>query len=329
MAGHSAAEAVGLTIDLARYCDELGYHRFWVAEHHNSKHFANPCPEILATAVASRTRRIRVGSGGVMLSHYNPLKVAECFRMLATLFPDRIDLGIGRAPGGSQLTTRALAWPHAPLPTEFYAEQAQLLAGLLQNQLPADHGFAGLQLMPDNTPTPALWMLGSSGGSARLAGQLGYKLALARFIAAEHCQPQIFADYRQAWQQAGHEGEPETLLAIACICAETDEEARWRAGTAVYRKLSMQFGGQPGFEPEEPLLSPDQVQDRYRQLPRSQQAIFDQILAGYTVGSPANCMDEIERLAAEFGVNEIAMVSVTHTHQQRLDSVRLIAEQAF
>jgi luciferase family oxidoreductase group 1 len=124
-----------LTVELAKLCDELNYHRFWVAEHHSSVHFANPCPEILMAHLASVTTRIKIGSGGVMLSHYSPLKVAECFAMMGSLFPDRIDLGVGRAPGGTGLTSAALAFPDHPSNGQFYSQQAQLLEIIYQRHL--------------------------------------------------------------------------------------------------------------------------------------------------------------------------------------------------
>ncbi|MCY0963830.1 MsnO8 family LLM class oxidoreductase [Parathalassolituus penaei] len=316
---HSKQQAPHLTLELARLCDELGYHRYWVAEHHDSQHFANPCPEIMVGAVAAVTRRMRIGSGGVMLSHYSPYKVAECFRMLATLYPDRIDLGVGRAPGGTGLASRALAFPYSPHHGDLYPQQAQMLSGFLRDGLPDQNPFHSLRVMPDNEPTPELWMLGSSGGSAGLAGHLGYNLALARFIDPDNCKPDIFAEYDAQWREAGHEGKGNRMLAIACICADSDEEARLVAGTAVYRKLAAQSGLREDF------LTPEQVRDRYQQLSKSQQAMFDHIEAGYTIGSPQRCMDEIRTLASAFDCQEVALVTVTWSQQARMDSYRLLA----
>ena len=315
---HSKREAPHLTLELARLCDELGYYRYWVAEHHDSQHFANPCPEIMVGAVASVTRRIRVGSGGVMLSHYSPLKVAECFRMLATLYPDRIDLGIGRAPGGTSLTSRALAFPHSPHHGDLYPQQAQLLAGFLNGDLAAQPAFQTIRVMPDNESTPELWMLGSSGGSAGLAGHLGYNLALARFIDPDNCRPEIFAEYQNQWRAAGYAGEGNRMLAIACICAETDDEAHWLAGTAVYRKMAAQSGWREDF------LTPDEVRDRYRQMSVSERDRFDHIESGYTIGSARRCRDDIDTLVAAFGCSEVALVTITWSQQARLDSYRLL-----
>ncbi|RTE66218.1 MsnO8 family LLM class oxidoreductase [Amphritea opalescens] len=311
---HAAIDAPRLTIELAQLCDTLGYYRYWVAEHHDSIHFANPCPEIMIAAIASVTQNIRVGSGGVMLSHYSPLKVAESFKMMATLFPDRIDLGIGRAPGGTGLTSQALAYPHQPHHGDLYANQAQLLKGFIEGNLPDNNPFSTIKVLPDSSPQPELWMLGSSGGSAGLAGHLGYNIALARFIDPDNCHPSIFSEYLQQWQQAGHPQKPNKMVAIACICAETEAEAKLRAGTAVYRKLAAQLGMREAF------LTPSEVQDRYREFPASHQAQYDHILNGYTVGTPEQCSEEINQLAQDFDCDEIATVAVTHSQADRLDS---------
>ena len=311
---HPAIAAPSLTVELAKTCDELGYYRYWVAEHHDSIHFANPCPEIMVAHIASVTKNIRVGSGGVMLSHYSPLKVAESFKMMATLFPDRIDLGIGRAPGGTNVTSHALAFPHQPNHGDQYAQQALLLKGFIEGNLPENNPFHAIQVLPDSTPEPELWMLGSSGGSAGLAGQLGYNIALARFIDPDNCHPSIFTEYLEQWKRAEHQGTPNKMLAIACICAETEEEAKLRAGTAVYRKLAAQLGIREAF------LTPAEVQDRYKAFPVSHQAEYDNILKGYTVGTSEQCAEEINQLAKAFDCDEVATVAVTHSQADRLDS---------
>jgi luciferase family oxidoreductase group 1 len=317
---HSKKEAPLLTVELAKLCDELNYYRFWVAEHHDSMHFANPCPEILMAHLASVTQRIKIGSGGVMLSHYSPLKVAECFSMMATLFPGRIDLGVGRAPGGTGLTSAALAFPNAPSNGQFYADQALLLEKFITDTFKKNHPFSPINVMPDMSNTPELWMLGSSGGSAKLAGQLGYHLALARFIDPDSCNPSIFEEHEKAWRKARHERELQRILAIACICAETKEEAKLRAGTAVYRKLSTKIGANEDF------LTPVQVRDCYNTLPLSHQALYDQIEASYTIGTPDQCWAELESFSHDFKTSEISLITVTHSQSDRLDSYRLLAK---
>ena len=312
--------AAQLSIELAKACDTLGYERYWVAEHHNSGQFAGPSPEILIAAIASVTQNMRIGSGGVMLNHYSPLKIAEVFNMLAALFPQRIDLGIGRAPGGDGLATAALAWPNAPQDGSNYPTQAATLKALLTKELPDDHPWANLHISPQHNVPPQLWMLGSSGGSAELAGQLGMHLALARFISPDHCHPSIFDAYTRAWDNAGHNGPAQRMLAIGAFCADTKEQAELLAGTAVYRKMMTSMGH------KNPLLSPEQVQDNYAKLSVSQQAEYDHLLRGYTVGTADQCNTEIEQLAKQFNTTEIAIVTVTYDFESRLESYRLLID---
>jgi luciferase family oxidoreductase group 1 len=312
------ANAARMSIELAKACDSMGYHRYWVAEHHNSPQFAGPSPEILIASIASVTQNMRVGSGGVMLSHYSPYKVAEVFNMLSALFPGRIDLGIGRAPGGDQLASSALAWPSQPQNASSYPAQASTLKSLLENTMPDDHPWADLHISPVQDDGPELWMLGSSGGSAELAGQVGMHLALARFISPDHCTPDIFDVYESAWRAAGHEGAPKRMLAIGAFCAETQEEAELLASTAIYRKMQMYSG-----EREE-LLAPEAVQDRRKDFTASMEAQYLHLLSGYTVGTPERCLEEINGLAKAFATDEIALVTVTHDFGARLENYRLL-----
>ena len=312
--------AARASITLATACDKLGYTRYWVAEHHNSPQFAGPSPEILIASIASATQHMRIGSGGVMLSHYSPFKVAEVFNMLNALFPDRIDLGIGRAPGGDALASSALAWPNQPQSANQYPTQAATLKALLQQCIPNDHPWSQLNISPVVDHTPQMWMLGSSGGSAELAGQVGMNLALARFISADHCTPDIFSTYESAWQAAGHQNTPDRMLAIACFCADTQEEADLLASTAIYRKMMVQTGDR------EPLLTPQEVHNRRKAFTPAQQAQYTHIANSYTIGTPERCQSEIVELASAFKAQEIAIVTVTHDFSARLKSYQLLAK---
>ena len=314
------ANAAQASLELAKACDELGYTRYWVAEHHNSPQFAGPSPEILIASIAGVTRNMRIGSGGVMLSHYSPFKVAEVFNMLNALFPDRIDLGIGRAPGGDALASSALAWPAQPQSANHYPTQAVTLKSLLQQNVPQDHPWSQLHITPQVDSAPQMWMLGSSGGSAELAGQVGMNLALARFISADHCTPDIFNAYQKAWKAADHNGVPKRMLALACFCADTSEEAELLASTAIYRKMMVQTGDR------EALLSPEQVQDRRKSFTAAQEAQYDHIASGYTTGTAEHCCAEIDSLAKAFDVQEVALVTVTHDFTARLKSYELLAK---
>jgi luciferase family oxidoreductase group 1 len=227
---------------------------------------------------------------------------------------------VGRAPGGTGQTTSALAYPNTPNSIDQYDSKAHQLEGFIHNSLPSDHPYQGINVLPDCASIPELWMLGSSGGSAALAGQLGYNIALARFINPDGCSPEIFAEHKKAWLQAGHDREPNKMLAIAAICAETEEEAKLRAGTAVYRKMAAQFGKRDDF------LTPAEVRDQYQQWAPSMQATYDHILSGYTVGTAEQCWEEIHQLAREFSCEEISIVTVTHSQNDRLESYRLLGQ---
>jgi luciferase family oxidoreductase group 1 len=226
--GGTAAQALQETVELARAAEGFGYRRYWVAEHHNTASFAGTAPEILVGQIAARTSTIRVGSGGVMLSHYSALKVAETFRMLAAFYPGRIDVGIGRAPGSDPTTALALAYPKAVADLNAFPDQVADLAGYLSGHLPEGHPFAGIAAQPGPPASggPALWLLGSSDYSARLAALLGLPFAFADFFGnAGDIGPQVAALYRRQFQPSAYLQEPKLTVAVHVICAPTAEQA--------------------------------------------------------------------------------------------------------
>src|SRR5437899_4987723 len=220
--GGAVADAIHETLDLAEACDRLGYHRYWLAEHHSTPGLAGSSPEVLIGQVAARTSRIRVGSGGVMLQHYSPLKVAESFRVLETLFPGRVDLGIGRAPGSDQLTARALRDDASP---EYFPQQVADLVGFLHGTLPAGHPFAHVLAMPTGPTAPEVWLLGSSDQSAAMAAHFGTAFSFAHFINADG-GGQITRAYAHAFKPSAVLAEPQASVAVFVVCAPTEEEAR-------------------------------------------------------------------------------------------------------
>lgn len=318
--GLNTTTAPNASVSLALECEKLGYHRFWLAEHHDSVHFAGAAPEILVTRIASATKQMRVGTGGIMLTHYSPYKVAETFALLGGLFPGRIDLGVGRAPGGHQLCTQALASPGTPSRHEQFPQQAADLCAFLRGEFTSDHPYSNLSFKLEHSAMPSLWMLGSGGGSSKLAGQLGMGLALARFISPQTCSPEIFKVYAASYRQAGNKNSPPRLLALAVVCAPTDEEAQYIAGTAAYRKMMA------GSYIKHPLLSPSEVASRYARMNSYERTIFDETLNDMIIGSPSTCRDRIFELAQNFECNEIGIVTVTYTHADRLRSYELLAK---
>jgi luciferase family oxidoreductase group 1 len=319
--GSTGAASLRETVELARLVDSLGYSRYWVAEHHGGPLLAGPSPEVLIGPIASATRNLRVGSGGVMLPHYSPLKVAESFSVLSGLFPGRIDLGIGRAPGTDPNTTFALQRDRRePSPDDFPQQLAELVA-YLRDEMPADHPFARHSALPGLPETPELWLLGSSMQSALWAAELGLPYAFADFISAVGAP---YADeYRARFVPSAELAEPYTVVAVSAICAETDEEAK-RLSSSVTMAMRMLRRGRPI-----PLPTPERAVEWLAEenarprppidpdRPRTRRMI---------TGAPATVRGEIEEVAAEYGAQEVLVVTITHSPAARRRSYALIAE---
>ena len=251
--GGTATEAIQETLVLAEHADRLGYSRYWLAEHHSSGGLAGAAPEVLMGQVAARTSRIRVGSGGVMLSHYSPLKVAENFRVLEALFPGRIDLGIGRAPGSDQRTARALRHGPGAVPLEHFPQQLADLIGFLHDELPSGHPFGGVRAMPAGPTAPPIWMLGSSGDGAALAAHFGTAFSYAHFINAVGGVDAMRA-YRESVPAVATSGVAQASVAVFALCAETEEAAERLARCRdlfIVRLYTGRFGPFPSVEEAE------------------------------------------------------------------------------
>src|SRR3954468_23359573 len=229
--GSTASDALHNTLDLARLADELGYTRYWVAEHHGTPGLASAAPEVLIGPVAAATERIRVGSGGIMLPHYSPFKVAETFSALSGLYPGRIDLGLGRAPGTDGLTMYALQRDRREAAPDDSPQQLSELLGYLNGDLPAKHPFARLaSTLPGLPERPEPWLLGSSPQSAIWAAELGLPYSFADFINPGGAE--IARSYQEAFADGVREPRPHTLVAVWAICAETEEEAQRLAASS-------------------------------------------------------------------------------------------------
>ena len=315
--GGTAADAVHETLQLAELADRLGYYRYWLAEHHSSAALAGSSPEILIGQVAMRTANLRVGSGGVMLSHYSPLKVAENFRMLETLFPGRIDLGIGRAPGSDQRTARALRQGLGHLGIEHFPEQIADLIAFLHDRLAADHPFAGVRAMPAGPTAPEIWLLGSSDASAMYAARFGAAFAFAHFISTEG-GPEAMRAYREAFRPSASLREPCGNVAVFALCADTDAEARRQARSRdlfLLRLYTGRFGPYPSVEEAESYPYTD------RDL-----AIIQHTRQRTIAGPPERVRERLLAVGAEYGVDELVIVSMTHDFKARLRSYELLAE---
>lgn len=314
--GRTGADAVRETLRLAVAADELGYYRYWVAEHHAANSFASSTPEVLLARVASITSRIRVGSGGVMLMHYSPLKVAENFRMLEAMFPARIDLGIGRAPGGEQHAAYALqAAGGAPTLERFPAQVADLIA-YLHDALPEDHPHARTRAMPDGASAPGVWLLGSGGDSAKLAAHFGCAFSFAQFINGADGSRVLHA-YRQHFHPSLFLKEPSASAAVFAICAETEAEARRLASSAELWRLRLERGIERPF--------PTIEDARRHPYSEAELARLVQLRARNIVGSPEQVKRQLLATAEHYGVDELLLVTITHDFEARLRSYELIA----
>src|SRR4051812_26352604 len=308
--GSTGAQALRNTVDLARLADALGYHRYWVAEHHGGPMLSRPSPEARRGRLASATERLRVGSGGVMLPHYSPLKVAESFSVLSGLFPGRIDLGIGRAAGTDPLTTFALQRDRREAAPDDFPQQLSELIALLDDDIPADHPFARLpKALPGRPERPELWLLGSSAQSAIWAAQLGVPYAFADFINPGGAE--IAQLYRQRCS-----GEPQVAVAAWVICAETDSEAQRLASSSRMTLRLLRQGQLIPVPPPEKALAYLEEQGAGTSTPGRRGII----------GSPETVRAGVEQLATDYGAQEVIAVTITYDHEARRRSYELLGE---
>jgi luciferase family oxidoreductase group 1 len=293
--GSSGPEALHNTIDLARLADQLGYHRYWVAEHHGGAMLAGPSPEALIGPIASATERIRVGSGGVMLPHYSPLKVAESFSLLAGLYPGRIDLGLGRAPGTDGLTMYALQRDRRQAAPDDFPQQMAELMGYLNGTLPDDFPFRRLaEVLPGLPEKPEVWLLGSSHQSAIWAQEWGLPYAFADFIHPNG-------------------GDRADIVCVSAICADSDEEAERLASSGRMAFSMLRMGRPIRVPPVEKALRFLET----REPPSGRRAVL---------GSPETVKRGLEDIAKSYDADEVMVVTITHDHAARRRSYELIAE---
>ncbi|MDZ4870216.1 MAG: LLM class flavin-dependent oxidoreductase [Alphaproteobacteria bacterium] len=321
--GGTAADAVRETIELAKIAERLGYSRYWLAEHHNTTSFAGSTPEVLIARVAAETSRIRVGSGGIMLPHYSPLKVAENFRMLETMYPGRVDLGIGRAPGSDGRTAIALQAGPQAWDVGVFPQQAELLRHYLEESAglaswPDNHAYRQIHASPRGPGMPEMWMLASSVNGAVYAAELGLPLSFAHFISPDGGGPDAAEVYRQRFKPHREGDRPHVGVAVFAIAADTDEETERLALTRnlwVMQLLRNQAGPFPS--PEEAAAYPFTEADRVQIRAISSRGVTgtaDKVKAG------------LEKLVAAYGADELTVLSITYEFEARVRSYELIAE---
>jgi luciferase family oxidoreductase group 1 len=303
--GSTAGDALHNSVDLARVADDLGYIRYWVAEHHGTQGLACASPEALIGPIAAATSRLRVGSGGVMLPHYSPLKVAETFSMLSGLFPGRIDLGIGRAAGTTPKIAFALQRDRRQASPDDFREQLDELLNYLANR--TSFRFE----------SPEVWLLGSSQDSAVWAAELGLPYVFADFINPNGAR--VARYYREQFAPSDRTGSPRTGVAVWAICAETDAEAE-RLSLSFRMMMTMLFRGRS---------IPVPTVERAQRFLEEEGLLVDQVPVGRRIitGAPARVREAIEAVARDYEAEEVLIVNILHDHAARRRSYELIARE--
>jgi luciferase family oxidoreductase group 1 len=318
--GSTAGDALRNSLDLARHADTLGLRRYWLAEHHNAGSLACSAPEIMIGQIAAVTRTIRVGSGGIMLPNHTPLKVAETFRVLHALFPGRIDLGLGRAPGTDPRTAAALRRSRDAMAIDDFPERLDELARYLDDDAPPRTGVTGtIRAIPTNVPSPELWMLGSGdAGGAAIAAQRGLGFAFAHHINPDNFT-RALRRYRETFVPSEHRQEPWAILALAVVCADSDAKAERLAssGALAMTRFLQGVRDRPLPTVEEALAYRYDADEEALRAGRSSHVI---------VGSAARVRDRVMALVEEARADEVMVLTHVHSHEARKRSYELLAQ---
>ncbi|SNC61095.1 luciferase family oxidoreductase, group 1 [Hymenobacter gelipurpurascens] len=314
--GRTPREALQHTLDLARLTDRLGFTRFWVSEHHNANSLAGSAPEVLLARIGAETTRIRLGSGGVMLPHYSPLKVAENFRLLEALYPGRIDLGIGRAPGTDRLTAYALN-PHNTFSDEDFGAQLMDLKAFLHDEEVPDTIHEKVKAAPFVDTVPELWLLSSSGQSGLFAAHMGAAFSFAHFINPVG-GPKMVQLYRERFQPSAELSEPLANVAVFVLCADTEAKAQELADTLALQMLKLELGNRTPVGPYASVADFPLAPEQRHRLAHHRRRIIS--------GTPEQVKEQTTQLAAHYQVDEVVAVTITYDYQDRLRSYELLAE---
>ena len=316
--GRDQDQAIRETLELARLCDALGYRRYWLSEHHNNDSIVGTAPEVLMAAIAATTRRIRVGSAGVMLPHYAALKVAEQFRVLEAIAPGRIDLGIGRAPGSDPLTAFALN-PNAAAAADAFPEQVRdLQAWVTGAPLPEGHPYARIQAHPLGPTSPDLWILGSSDYGARLAAYFGLPYAYAYFFTEGRGTDEALELYRRFYRPSARYPEPQATICVWALAADTEAEARHQLQTREFWRVGFEQGLRSALvSPEDAAAHPYSDAER---------ATIEKLRRRALVGTGEQVAERLVELAQRFALDELVVVTWTFDPAPRRRSYELLAD---
>ncbi len=315
--GTPPAKALRNSIDLAHHVDRLGYVRYWVAEHHNLSSVASPVPAIMIGQIAAATQQIRVGSGGVMLPNHAPLVVAEQFKMLEALFPGRVDLGLGRAPGTDGATAYALRSRLDRREGDDFLERLHELMLWETREFPEGHPYNNVMAMPNDTPLPPIWLLGSSDYSAELSAQLGMGFAFAHHFAS-HDAVEAMMNYRNRFTPSRWRGTPHAILAVAAIVADTDDEAERLASSADLNRLRRDRGQYAPLPSVEESLAYPYTESERASVARNRSRLF--------VGSPATVMQKLQPMIDASRPDELMVITAVYDHGARKKSYDLLAD---
>ncbi|HTE16261.1 MAG TPA: LLM class flavin-dependent oxidoreductase [Burkholderiales bacterium] len=318
--GKTQDTAIRETLALARHCDALGYHRYWVSEHHNSGNIVGTAPEVLMAAIAATTPRIRVGSAGVMLPHYSAFKVAEQFRVLEAIAPGRIDLGLGRAPGSDRLTAHALNPHPQDVHDQFPQQVNELQHWVSGTPLPDDHPFKKVIAHPTGPSHPEMWILGSSDYGAQLAAYFGLPYAFAYFFTDGFGVEQALELYRKNYRPSERHPKPQATICVWALAADTEAEAlhlfRSRERSSIDREVGIRL----------PLISPEEA--AARTLSADEQRFSEKLRRKAVVGTMDQVAARLRELAKQLDLEELVVVTWTYDPAPRQRSYELLA-QAF
>jgi luciferase family oxidoreductase group 1 len=315
--GSSGAQALHNTLELARLTDRLGYERYWLAEHHNLPSVASSAPEVMIGHVASETSRIRVGAGGIMLPNHAPLRVVETFRVLESLHPGRVDLGIGRAPGTDPVTATILRRSRDGQGADDFPQQFSELLAFSGDGFPEGHPLRSVIAMPSDVGLPPIWLLGSSGYSARAAGEMGLGYAFASHFSPTDPAPAMHA-YRESFEPSKDFERPSAILAVSVICAETNDHAEELASSMQLAWVRMRSGT------PRPLPSPKEAMDY--SYDSAERRLADVYRSMQLIGDPRTVRARIEELAQHTVADEVMVTTNVYDHDERLRSYELLAE---
>jgi luciferase family oxidoreductase group 1 len=316
--GKTQDVAIRETLAFAKQCDTLGYHRYWLSEHHNSGNIVGTAPEVLMAAIAATTPRIRIGSAGVMLPHYSSLKVAEQFRVLEAIAPGRIDLGVGRAPGSDQLTSHALN-PNPQNVHDMFPQQVQELQHWVTGTpLPDDHPFKRVVAHPTGNTFPDMWILGSSDYGAQLAGYFGMPYAFAYFFSYGFDVDKALALYRKNYRPSELHPKPQCTICVFALAADTEAEALYQFKPRERALIERESGIR------QPLISPEEA--AARTLTPHEQAFSEKLLRHAVVGTAAQVKTRLDELAKRLDLDELVIVTWTYDAAPRMRSYELLAE---